>query len=490
MGAALSLFDLTRRSKPGMYAFLAMAILAIIWTAHIFGPPPRQVVQQKFIPYAQKWIDRVSPSRISTFDLSHLQPHVRTAEFSYARRTIRTKFYEGERPDLTRINETLFGAPHVLEKTNLTTIEIDALQELTLHVPRSPNVDLTCMSFGMATDTSRLKQSMPQVMHWLNNTDAQLHVLAPPSNDDLAVEREIRATGLNLTITTNELTFAKRYFSILKTLYDYRTPSTKWLVYMDDDTFLPSLPYLIAHFQKYYDHTEEMMVAAISDNINQVKNFGLIPFGGGGIFVSVPLAESLLQPAVFAKCLDTGRDQGDQIVNDCLNNYSKVRPTWDLGLNQMDINGDVSGYFESGRRMLTMHHWKTWFNVDVPGIANVSAACGNECILQRWQFDDNIVLSNGYSIQEYPNGIEGEEGVQEGEGVDLNAVERTWGGENEQWKHHIGPLREPLKSESKRQYRMVETVPDESGRGIRQVYVEVADEDKKMDRVVELLWLF
>jgi hypothetical protein len=37
---------------------------------------------------------------------------------------------------------------------------------------------------------------------------------------------------------------------------------------------------------------------------------------------------------------------------------------------------------------------------------------------------------------------------------------------------------------------MVETVPDESGRGIRQMYVEVAGEDKKMDRVVELLWLF
>jgi hypothetical protein len=96
-----------------------------------------------------------------------------------------------------------------------------------------------------------------------------------------------------------------------------------------------------------------------------------------------------------------------------------------------------------------MHHWKTWFNVDVPGIANVSAACGNECILQRWRFDDHIVLSNGFSITEYPKGIEGEEGVKKDEGVDLDSVERTWGGDNEQWKHHMGPLREPLKSELK-----------------------------------------
>lgn len=100
------------------------------------------------------------------------------------------------------------------------------------------------------------------------------------------------------------------------------------------------------------------------------------------------------------------------------------------------------------------------------------------------------MLCNGFSIVEYPKGIEGDEGVKKGEGVDLDSVERTWGGDNDQWKHHMGPLRQPLKSEFKRQYRMVETVPDESGRGIRQVYVEVAREDMGMDRVVELLWLF
>jgi hypothetical protein len=258
---------------------------------------------------------------------------------------------------------------------------------------------------------------------------------------------------------------------------------------MDDDTFIPSLPYLISHFDMHYNANEEVMIAAISDNLNQIKNFGLIPYGGGGIFLSVPLAKSLLEPGVWNACLDTQRDQGDQIVNDCLNNFSKVRPTFDLGLNQMDVNGDVSGYFESGRRFLTLHHWKTWFSVDIPAVANVSAACGDECILQRWQFDDNIVLSNGYSIQEYPHGIEPAQGRP---GVDLNRVERTWGAENFQWQHHIGPLRDPMPKEEKKQLRMVETM-EMPGMGMRQVYVEHAEQkegSEAMDRVVELLWLF
>lgn len=347
------------------------------------------------------------------------------------------------------------------------------------------------MSFGMATDTTRIfGQALPQIMHWLNDTGAQLHILAPPSDDNSIAEEELRDLGLNVTITTNKMPYAKRYFSILKSLYEHRTPSTKWLVYMDDDTFIPSLPHLISHFQKHYDSADQVMVAAISDNMNQVREVGLIPFGGGGIFLSVPLAAALLKPGVFAKCLENNVDFGDQIVNDCLNNHSKVRPTWDLGLNQMDIHGDVSGIFESGRRMLTMHHWKTWYTVDVPSIANVSKACGSECVLQRWQFDNDVVLSNGYSIAEYFGGIAGEDGVEEGEGVDLGTVERTWTNNNLESLHHIGPLRDPLKAGWKRQYRMVETVMDESGKGMRQTYIEAAGKESVVDRVVELLWLF
>jgi hypothetical protein len=489
MSAILSTFNLTRRSKRAMSIFLTITVMIIVWNVHPSGLVPRELIQEKISQYAQFWPDGVPTSQDITLNLSYLQNQVRTAQFSYTRRTIRTKFYEGERLDLTRVNETLFGPTYVLDKTNLSSIKVNSLEELTLHVPLSPNVDQTSMSFGMATDMSRLKEALPQVMHWLQNTSVQLHVLTPPPNDYLDFQQQLRDIGLNITITTNEMSFPKRYFSVLKTLYEYKTPNSKWLVYIDDDTFLPSLPYLISHFQKQHDHTEKKMIAAISNNINQVKNFGLIPFGGGGIFISVPLAEELLRPETFSRCLNTSLNQGDQIVNDCLNNYSKIRPTWDLGLNQMDMNGDVSGYFESGRRMLTMHHWKTWFSVDVPGISNISTACGHECIFQRWQFDDNVVLSNGYSIQKYLQGISGEAGMKSEEGIDLDAVERTWGGNNDQWKHHMGPLREPLKKGLKIQYLMKETILDESEKGMRQVYVNFAGEEGGIDSVVELIWL-
>lgn len=287
--------------------------------------------------------------------------------------------------------------------------------------------------------------------------------------------------GINVTIHISSVPLAKAYFCLIKLLYETRTPETEWLVLIDDDTFFPSLPYLVSHLESNYDASKEVLVAAMSDNMDQITSNGIIPYGGGGIFISVPLAASLTTPKVWDACITSYRDQGDQIVNDCLNEHSQVRPSFDLGLNQMDIRGDPSGYFESGRRLLSVHHWKTWYQANIPMAGNVSKACGFECVFQRWQFEDDTVLSNGYSINNYPDGIAGM--------VKLDRVEKTWDGYMSTFVHYMGPLREAVPKGQKRTAELVEAVEMQDV-GVRQIYVERAGSDDDKDRVVELLWLF
>ena len=154
----------------------------------------------------------------------------------------------------------------------------------------------------------------------------------------------------------------------------------------------------------------------------------------------------------------------------------------------MDIRyGDrpEAGYMESGRRMLTIHHWKSWFHVDMPKVAKVARVTGDEGVLMRWIFEDNLVLSNGYSIVEYVDGVEG---------IDFDAVELTWAdiGEAGTYWHHVGPLREQLGKDNKKTYLMVEA--EVVKEGVRQIYVhraeDVEDGPKEIDRVIELTWLF
>ncbi|KAG4416100.1 hypothetical protein IFR04_010743 [Cadophora malorum] len=477
---------------------LSLTLLIISWSTIMFPSQTTRPIRHKVLPYAKVLLSTIkAQDQLSTEDLSYIARHVGTPRFEYSQRRIKTRYLttDDERPSLTYLDQPLLPDFQLLIKDNLSYISLPKLPTLTLSVPRSPQVDTSILSFGISTKLVRLKYALPQLNHWLPNSNAQLHVSIPPepspssSHNFQEIESAYRTAAINLTLHISDLPFAKSYFKLIKTLYEARTPNTKWLVLIDDDTFVPSLPYLIRHLSTHYDAEKEVLVAALSDSLAQIRELGMLPFGGGGIFISVPLAASLVRPEVWDACLSIPNDQGDQVVNECLNAHSIVRPSFDYGLQQMDIRGDASGYFESGRRMLTVHHWRTWYDVNVPLASNVSTACGFECVFQRWAFNGDFVLSNGFSVVEYTKGI------KEGR-IDLEKVEKTWDGEAGNFVHHIGPLREPMAKEDKRDARLVEASVLE-GVGVRQVYIERVksgeDGERKegdVERVVELLWLF
>ncbi|KAL2075022.1 hypothetical protein VTL71DRAFT_8802 [Oculimacula yallundae] len=491
--------DLNRQRQRYFLVSFGLTLLILSWSTVLFPAHTTTTIKQTVIPYAQSLLNSVTTKNdILTEDVSHVARHVGTPTFEYAKRVIRTHLAPAteERPSLTRKNEPLLPEFQLLKKDNLTGIALSSLPALRLNVPLSHLVDTSILSFGISTKLNRLNYALPQLQHWLPNSKAQLHVSIPidpqPSAVNKIAETEslFEVANINLTLHTSDLPFAKSYFNLIKILYETRTPATKWLVLIDDDTFIPSLPYLVHHLNTHYGSSSEVLIAALSDSLAQIRQLGLIPFGGGGIFISVPLAASLLVPEIWSACLALPNDQGDQIVNECLNAYSSVRPTFDNGLQQMDIHGDASGYFESGRRMLTVHHWRTWYDVNVPLASNVSRVCGFECVFQRWVFDDDFVLSNGFSVVQYTEGVKGNVDL------DLEKVEMTWEGEKWNFAHHVGPLRDKVVKEKKRAARLMEATVLE-GVGVRQIYVErmKSGEDGErvegdVDRVVELLWLF
>jgi len=486
MGAT-SFFDLSRRRRSASLAltvFCIFAVLSLLRRDDELLRPARWGLDLHHIRP-----ESGTESKNQSLDLTHLKKLDLTPNFSYSRRTIKTEFFDGKREEITTINATLFPTEHTLDREELGNTTIVVPPPLTLRAPYSPKVDTSIISFGVSTSAERLPSAFPNFKHWLSNTSSTLHVaLSGLDNDDQLqdLQAQLDDLSINGTIKPTTLPGSKAYFSLIKEQYDSRTPDTQWIVLIDDDTFMPSLPTLIKHLNTTYDSTQEMLISAASDSIDQIHTFGLLPFGGGGIFISVPLAAFLVQPEIWESCMNSSTREGDQIVNECLYAHSPVRPTFDQGLNQMDISGgfhEPAGYFESGRQMLSIHHWRTWYHVDMPAVGSVSKACGFEGVLMRWKFAGDVVLSNGYSITEYPQGITDSE---------LAAVEKTWEGKKERFIHRIGPLREKLDRDRKITYGMVGTNVTEEG--MRQTYVERAEEvnDEKVgeDKVVELVWLF
>lgn len=182
------------------------------------------------------------------------------------------------------------------------------------------------------------------------------------------------------------------------------------------------------------------------------------------------------------------------LIMECIHAHSHARLTTVEGLWQMDFMGDTAGMYESGRRMLSMHHWKSWHWLPVEKMATVTRICG-ECFLERFVFDaahehpnreagvpdrskDVMVLNVGYSINTYAEGL-----------PDLSRVEQTWDGIHawQDYEWSVGPLRPRLEKNQKKTWWLKTAFHDEQG-GLRQIYLHQGGQEGKDDEVIELIW--
>ena len=215
----------------------------------------------------------------------------------------------------------------------------------------------------------------------------------------------------------------------------------------------------------------------------------------------------------YQECKDhTTKIFGDHILFECIERFTDTRLTHINGLHQIDLHGDRSGVWESGRRLISLHHWKEgywsedgsgldgirhsrWFPMDKMGL--IKDICGEDCYLQRFMFGkDDIILTNGYAIASYPTGALKDKDLR------LDQMERTWatpvlfpddvnqhvaGSGNDGYDHYLCPCRPALELEKdKIHWRFMDAKIVEGG-GIRQFYRRVGKEGR-MDELVELFW--
>ena len=426
----------------------------------------------------------------------------------YARRDINVRpQYRPHRPSTTKIDESLFPKVQIVDPAKDPILE-HCMPPLSLEAspfPKKESVDASNILFGMSTLLNRLEDSIPYLERWLAHTDANLFVIVITSEEDRkpdrkkmsALQSHMRDLGIKATLVEPldlKDDMALRYFSLVKLLYSKRDKGIQWIGIIDDDTFFPSMHALVSMLATY-DPRLPQYVGGISEEWWSVVLYGLMAFGGAGIFLSLPLANAIVEN--YHTCREqSGSSAGDMRIMECIQGHSQVRLSPVPALHQIDMGGDLSGVYESGWRPLSLHHWKAdWWNRDdkrraierdwfpLHRMHLVADVCG-ECFLQRWRFRGDYVLSNGYSVAEYPNGITDEE---------LGRPELTWDGPrhvpdtfNPGYVHSIGTVRERMRlGEEKIQYLFLDAVLETGG--VRQFYLNKGVEGE-MDTVVELFW--
>ncbi|TQS32674.1 hypothetical protein Golomagni_07004, partial [Golovinomyces magnicellulatus] len=166
-----------------------------------------------------------------------------------------------------------------------------------------------------------------------------------------------------------------------------------------------------------------MYIGTLSEDYGAIERHGSQAFGGGGVFLSMPLAAKITEN--YGKCTTDAKikesnsgwgPQGDIILRKCIyeNTDTRLTALWDLW--QLDILGDPSGFFEWGIKPLSLHHYRGsgWFEARPFQAAKVALICGEDCAFMRFKTQDDYVIS-GHSIAHYPFGVH----------FDLNQIEGT-----------------------------------------------------------------
>ncbi|KAJ5129344.1 uncharacterized protein N7515_005383 [Penicillium bovifimosum] len=391
----------------------------------------------------------------------------------YTRREIVLDMTEGPVPYKQRLDEPFFQAKGTEGAADGCSIPAP----INLQVPEPPkSVDASHIDFGVATSIERLNDSLDAFAHWAGYSRARMFALIETDRSENGV-RDVKAKadalGINLHITQSDDDYLHRYFALIPLLEEHARESTQWGCVIDDDTFFLSMPRLVDALSKY-DHTTSMYIGGLSESIPQIATFGMIGFGGAGVFLSKPLMTEITN--VYDEC--SAMDfTGDRRIAICIYRYTQTRLTVDHRLRQLDLMHDASGFFESGREPpLTVHHWKSWFKADMPKLAVVAELCGASCLLRQWHFGDGWILTNGFSVIKYH--------------VDPDAdditMEKTWdshnGADDEAYLHELGPLRR--KDEDKKSFQLRDAIFENER--VTQWYIR--PDSKNGDQVLELTW--
>lgn len=339
-----------------------------------------------------------------------------------------------------------------------------------VQVPIAPKrADASHVDFGVATTMSRLNESLDAFSHWAGYTNTRIFALVEPGEGKTEVQAKAEELGINLYMTISGEEYNHRYFSLVGHLADNARENTRWSCIIDDDTFFPSMSALVDALHQY-DDSKSVYLGSVSESIKQVGSFGIMAFGGAGVFLSRPLLDQLKPVHRSCQSMDI---TGDRKISYCIYKHTDTKLTVEHRLRQLDIGGDASGFFEAAREPpLSVHHWKSWFDVDMTKLSAVSEICGDSCILSKWYFSDKWILTNGFSIIHYSTDVDLED----------NTMEHTWGGNYETFLHELGPLRS--KDKKKFSYQLQDAIV-EAGR-VRQWYIH--RDSYKGDRVIELVW--
>jgi hypothetical protein len=416
--------------RPGVskwrWSLVAVFILALVWLHPLSGTASLPQFGTKLSSTTGTTKQKTKPKTELSFIKQLLKDNKIGPEIQFASRTIRYVPDALEHLPITDVDQELFSNSFV----DLSINKVKKLPPgniLDVHVypsARPDQIDASALLFAVSTTFERFSSEkttpIGEWTRWLtdgkgnsNGAGLILTLFNTSSENIHMASKQLHEAGINATVlaSNRNLDMAGRYVDLVHLLHNH--PSRKQRKYfslVDDDTFFPYIGELL-HTLKRYNPTRSHYIGTFTERTDwMLHNKAPMAYGGAGVFMTAPV----IQKVTELPCLEKddegdyvlGADQGDRLLYNCLHNYTELALSYLPRLRQEDQMGDASGFYEAGLQHLSFHHYHTWHELWPGKMHIVADACGEDCVLQRFRFKDDFIISNGYSVAHYPKGID------------------------------------------------------------------------------------
>ncbi|KAH6895552.1 hypothetical protein B0T10DRAFT_478272 [Thelonectria olida] len=310
--------------------------------------------------------------------------------------------------------------------------ELVAQMQLDVVVPESPlphQVDASDFLFAVSTTYLQVMEAeFAMVKDWARwmtggnrygNGATFILVLDMAKDHQVAELSEIlKFHGIDAYVTTStaHMSAAQRYLGMLQIIKDFsatlasKGQHKKWYGILDEKIFLPNLSYLQRRLFSY-NSDDELYIGLPSERSDWAIGQGFVTtYGGGAVFLTRAAVSHIPELPCFQGAPDGNSDEKrwDSMLQDCVTQHTKmtmrVLPSF-YSPSDNDEYAERTDSYETGVQPLALHHSDERHRL-TPSVAHLVAdVCGEACFLRRYRFRDNWVLVNGYTITEYPDGM-------------------------------------------------------------------------------------
>ncbi|KAI1763464.1 glycosyltransferase family 31 protein [Hypoxylon sp. FL1150] len=361
-------------------------------------------------------------------------------EMPFFARRIQARFDSRARRSMTEVTRTAL-VPHDFQRVRTDDERLNLHAEspaVRLSVTQSPKPDAlnaSALLFGISTSYDRLTYGNASLMgdwaRWLTdgegNSNGASLVLTLHRASGAEIEYiggKLREAGIDAMVLPADGTHdsAARYLDLAGLLArrndallgESGRQKKKFLALVDDDVFFPSLGRLLDRLGEY--NAKKAYIGLPSERSDwMVENNVTLTYGGGAVLLTPSMADLVSQLPCLNKTATRdyisstdGTGQWDERLYACITTHTdeKLHILPSLYTPSDDLYGLRTGY-EGGVQPLILHHYKHRRRFEAGKAHLISSLCGEDCFLQRFFFrDDAWILVNGYSISQYPDGVD------------------------------------------------------------------------------------